>query len=150
MRTLALLLAIAAAPVSAQTIVSDHPPLSPAEAVAVLRGSHSIADYTDYRSPGTGPTVVVMGDSTTPWNWPSNAFEPTRPLANDAGLYAPNYSGYYEPNYLPHYGLSYRSRTPLATRRHVDTRQVATPRPAAPVHIVSLPARPGASAAPRR
>src|SRR3954469_21954965 len=93
----------AAAPSRAQGIISTHPPLSPAEAVAVLRGSHSIADYTDYRPPGLGPTIVMMGPSTTPWDWPAyNAFTPTRPLANDSGYYAPDYAPFYVPNYASH------------------------------------------------
>ncbi len=45
----------------AQGIVSNHPPLSPEEAVAVLRGSQSLADHTDRQSVSAdGPTVYVM------------------------------------------------------------------------------------------
>ncbi len=135
MRTLLVVLTLAA-PVSAQTIVSTHPPLSPEEAVAVLRGSHSVADYTDYRSPGVGPSVVVMGPSTTPWDWPGNAFAPTRPLGNDAGYYAPDYAPFYVPDYAPHYGVYSRERTP---RTRID-RPVAAPRPAEARHIVMPPA----------
>lgn len=47
-------------------IVSTHPPLSPEQAVAVLRGSHSIADRTDVVSvDASGPTVFVMRSSPT-------------------------------------------------------------------------------------
>ncbi len=131
MRTLLLITLLTTAPVSAQTIISNHPPLSPEEAVAVLRGSHSIADYTDYRSPGSGPTIVVMDGSTTPWDWPAGAFAPPRPLSNDGDWYAPNYGGLYGANFRPHYGRStYRSRLPLAARSQV-TRPTRTAVPPA-------------------
>jgi hypothetical protein len=89
--------------------------LAPEEAVRVLRGSHSITDLTDYRSPGRGPTIVVMGESTTPWDWPVNAFAPTRPLANDYddSLYAP--TGY---GYVPYYASNYFGRQRRANPAH--------------------------------
>lgn len=63
---------LTSAPAFAQTFISTHPPLSPAEAVAVLRASHSAADWTDYRGVAPpGPAIVVMGGSTTPWDWPT-------------------------------------------------------------------------------
>lgn len=117
--------------------------LSPEEAVRVLRGSHSIVDLTDYRSPGRGATIVVMGESTTPWDWPPNAFEPTRPLSNpfDYNLNAP--LGY---GYTPYYGTSYSSgrlmrqgHARATTARTDRVAQVPPPPPAAipPRHIVT-------------
>jgi len=116
--------------------------LAPEEAVRVLRGSHSIADLTDYRSPGRGPTIVVMGGSTTPWDWPANAFEPTRPLANDyyGNLYAP--MGY---GYAPSYASSYFGRQGYGHRAHgVGARPAQA--------VVQIPPRPPAVApvAPRQ
>ena len=123
MKIIIVLVATAiAAPASAQSHVygngdlgkplAAETRLSPEEAVRVLRGSHSIVDLTDYRSPGRGPTIVVMGESTTPWDWPPNAFEPTRPLSNafDSNLYAP--LGY---GYTPYYGTSGYGYTPYGT-----------------------------------
>src|SRR3954463_5228380 len=64
MRILIALL-LCAAPASAQ-MVSPTPPLSPEQAVAVLRGSHSFADRTDVVSvDASGPTVFVMRSSAT-------------------------------------------------------------------------------------
>ena len=114
--------------------------LSPEEAVRVLRGSHSIADLTDYRSAGRGPTVVVMGESTTPWDWPASAFEPIRPLGNDyydGNLFAP--IGY---GYPPYYAASYFGRP-----RHTPRGRIATVTSAHAVQ--TLPAPPPASSAPR-
>ena len=113
--------------------------LPPEEAVRVLRGSHSIADLTDYRSPGRGPTVVVMGESTTPWDWPANAFEPIRPLGYgyDGNLFAP--IGY---GYAPYYATSYFDRP-----RHTSLGRIATMPPAHAVQ--TMPSRPASSSAPR-
>jgi hypothetical protein len=118
--------------------------LAPEQAVRVLRGSHSIADLTDYRSPGSGPTVVVMGESTTPWDWPPAAFEPIRPLGNyyDGNSYAPYGYGY---GYAPYYATSYFSRPHhsgfgrTTTVTPLRTVQTTPPPPApssAPRHIV--------------
>jgi hypothetical protein len=147
MRTITLLIAIAvAAPATAQSRVygnadlgkpvAPEARLSPDEAVRVLRGSHSIADLTDYRSGGHGPTIVVMGESTTPWDWPAAAFAPTRPLGNDFdyNLYAPVGIGY-----APYYGSSYSGR-----QRHSGHAQAVNGRTE---HIVAqVPPRPPASA----
>ena len=43
-------------------VQTSAPPLSPAEAVAVLRAHHSLLDRTDARS-GDGPTFVVIRSS---------------------------------------------------------------------------------------
>ena len=146
-----LVATVIAAPASAQSHVygnadlgkplASETRLSPEEAVRVLRSSHSIVDLTDYRSPGRGPTIVVMGESTTPWDWPANAFEPTRPLSNafDYNLYAP--LGY---GYPPYYGTSYsssrlmhRGHARATTARTDHVAQVPPPPPAiAPRHIV--------------
>lgn len=146
MRTLFLIAILTAAPVSAQTIISTHPPLSPAEAAAVLRGSHSIADYTDYRSPGTGPTIVVMGPSTTPWDWSPASFAPTRPLANDGGYYAPDYAPFYGSHYGTTYGRhTYGAYARTARSRGRIDRPVVAPRPRVePVHLTMPSARAGA------
>jgi hypothetical protein len=60
---------LTAAPVAAQTVVSAYPPLSPAEAVAVLRASHSASDLTDVRwlsrDELNGPRIVIMNSSPT-------------------------------------------------------------------------------------
>ena len=149
-----LVAAVIAAPASAQSHVygnadlgkpiATEARLSPEEAVRVLRGSHSIVDLTDYRSPGRGPTIVVMGESTTPWDWPPNAFEPTRPLSNafDYNMYAP--LGY---GYTPYYGTSYSSgrlmhsgysRATTARTDHVaQVPPPPPPPPIAPRHIVT-------------
>jgi hypothetical protein len=93
-------------PAAAQTVISNHPPLSPEDAVRVLRGSHSIADLTDYHSPGTGPTIVVMGDSTTPWDWPMAAFSaveryaPVAPLWPDSTLWLTRSRRSFTPRHL--------------------------------------------------
>lgn len=80
---------LTAAPNAAQTIVSTHPPLSPAEAVRVLRASQSPVDVTDvpfYGLDRSGPLVLVgsrggASASAGPWDWPPEASEPIRPLA---------------------------------------------------------------------
>jgi hypothetical protein len=114
--------------------------LSPEEAVRVLRGSHSIADLTDYRSPGRGPTVVVMGESTTPWDWPASAFEPIRPLGSyyDGNLFAP--IGY---GYAPYYAASYLDRPRHASRGRFPVATVT------PAHAVQAMPAPQPSSAPR-
>jgi len=105
--------------------------LSPEEAVRVLRGSHSIADLTDYRSPGSGPTVVVMGESATPWDWPAAAFDPIQPLGDyyDGNVYAP--MGY---GYAPYYATSYFNRP-----RHSGIGRTTT---VAPAHTIPPPPPP--------
>jgi hypothetical protein len=153
MRMSVILMALtAAAPARAQSPVYSNADLgkpiaaatrlSPEDAVRVLRGSHSIADLTDYRSPGRGPTIVVMGESSTPWDWPATAFEPIRPLGNDydSNLFAP--IGY---GYAPSYASSYfgrgrhTNRAPFATvipARPVQTIPPSLPPSSAPRHIV--------------
>jgi hypothetical protein len=42
------------------TIISNSPPLTPEQAVAVLRGSHSPQDLTDYK--GAPPPWVLIGE----------------------------------------------------------------------------------------
>jgi len=150
MRMSVILMALAlAAPARAQSPIYRNAdlgkpiaaatPLSPEEAVRVLRGSHSIADLTDYRSPGRGPTVVVMGESTTPWDWPATAFEPSRPLGSDydGNLFAP--SGY---GYAPYYASSYFGRPQHTPRGHSATVT------SAPV-VQTMPAPPPPSSASR-
>jgi hypothetical protein len=150
MRMSVILIALAvAAPARAQSPIYGNADLGkpiaaatrlpPDEAVRVLRGSHSIADLTDYRSPGRGPTVVVMGESTTPWDWPPNAFEPIRPLGNydDSNLFAP--IGY---GYTPYYAASYINRP-----RHASGARIATVTSAHAVQAMPPPAPP--SSAPR-
>jgi hypothetical protein len=151
MKTITLLIGIAvAAPASAQSHVygnadlgkpaASEMRLSPEEAVRVLRASHSIADLTDYRSAGHGPTIVVMGESTTPWDWPAAAFAPTRPLGGDfdSGVYAPIGFGY-----APYYATSYSGR-----QRHSGHAPALHSRPE---HIATqVPPPPPPSAAPRR
>ena len=152
MRMSVILMALAvAAPARAQSPIYGNADLgkpiasatrpSPEEAVRVLRGSHSIADLTDYRSPGQGPTVIVMGESTTPWDWPASAFEPVRPLGNDydGNLYAPN--GY---GYTPYYAASYFNRP-----RHTSLGRMASAS-VTPAHAVqTMPPPPRPSIAPR-
>jgi hypothetical protein len=113
-------------------IAASEARLSPEEAVKVLRASHSIADLTDYRSPGSnGPTVVVMGESSTPWDWPATAFEPVQPLGNyyDANVYAP-----YGFGYAPYYATSYFNRP-----HHSGLRRVTSVTPAQAVQPVPPP-----------
>jgi hypothetical protein len=84
MRAFLLLGAVAiAAPALAQSPVytnadlgkpiASTAPLSPDEAVRVLRASHSSADLTDYHGQAGGPTIVptfvMMRPSLTPWEW---------------------------------------------------------------------------------
>jgi hypothetical protein len=151
MRINFMLLALAiAAPARAQSPVYSNADLgkpiasaarlSPEEAVQVLRGSHSIADLTDYRSPGSGPTIVVMGESSTPWDWPAAAFEPIQPLGNfyDGNVYAP-YGGY---GYAPYYATSYLNRP-----RHSGFTRSSTVAPSQAVQ--TMPASPPSSSAPR-
>jgi hypothetical protein len=141
--------ALCAGSAHAQTIISDYPPLSPEEAVRVLRGSHSIADLTDYRSPGKGPTVVVMGSSTTPWTWPDDAFVPPAPLSTDPGWYSP-YNTYYGPGYNNTHYAPRNDR--IHDRTHRTERAPAPPPPAPtppPRHIV-MPAAPSAGLAGHR
>jgi hypothetical protein len=159
MRMSVILMALAvAAPARAQSpiygnadlgkSIAAETRLSPEEAVRVLRGSHSIADLTDYRSPGQGPTVVVMGESTTPWDWPASAFEPIRPLGNyyDGNLFAPieyGYAPYYAATYLNRPRHTSRGRSAVATVTSAHAVQ-APPPPAppssAPRHLV-MPAQ---------
>jgi hypothetical protein len=160
MRTSVMLMAlVVAAPAFAQSPVYSNADLgkplaaatrlSPDEAVRVLRSSHSIADLTDYRSPGSGPTIVVMGESSTPWDWPATAFEPIRPLGNyfDGNLYAP--MGY---GYAPYYATSYFNRprhsgfghTAMVTPAYAV--QTAPPPPARTVQTMAPP--PARSSAP--
>jgi hypothetical protein len=162
MRTAVMLIAIAvAAPASAQSRVYGNADLgkpiaaetrlSPEDAVRVLRASHSIADLTDYRSPGPGPTIVVMGESTTPWDWPANAFAPTQPLGNDyydlnnpyggaGNLYGAVGYGYV-PSAYPYYGSSHfgRHRRGNAVHPSVSARPgrgvAAQPPAATPRHV---------------
>jgi hypothetical protein len=47
-------------------VLSSAPPLSPADAVQVLRNSHSLLDRTTARS-GEGPTFVVVPSSAGPF-----------------------------------------------------------------------------------
>jgi hypothetical protein len=153
MRLSVILMALAvAAPARAQSPTYSNADLgkpiasatrpSPEEAVRVLRGSHSIADLTDYRSPGRGPTVVVMGESTTPWDWPANAFEPIRPLGNyyDGNLFAPigyGYAPYYAATYLDRPRHMSRVRSAVASLTPVHAVQTPPPPPpSAPRHIV--------------
>jgi hypothetical protein len=153
MRLSVILMALAvAAPARAQSPTYSNADLgkpiasatrpSPEEAVRVLRGSHSIADLTDYRSPGRGPTVVVMGESTTPWDWPANAFEPIRPLGNyyDENLFAPigyGYAPYYAATYLDRPRHMSRVRSAVASVTPVHAVQTPPPPPpSAPRHIV--------------
>lgn len=122
-------------------------PLSPEEAVRVLRGSHSIADLTDYRSPGRGPAVVVMGESTTPWGWPASAFEPIRPLGNDydGNLFAPLGYGYPAGyGYAPYYAASYVDLPRHMSHGHIMTATVTPARAAR-----AMPPPPPPSSAPR-
>ena len=113
MRTLTLtaLLAFASpgAPAFAQ-VVSTHPPLSPAEAVRVLRGSHSLADFTDVHfSPADGPRIFVMGGSPTAGPYGEfRPFAPTRRLSRDSYML---YDGR-----LPWYGGGPRDQQ--SRRRH--------------------------------
>lgn len=128
-------LALIAAPTAAQTIISTHPPLSPEEAVRVLRGSHSIADLTDYRSPGTGPTVVVTGASMTPWDWPSDARAPVLPLAPtlwEDTFYIPR--GYRAYGDDAHSFRSGGGGHRAAPRVRADA-PAASPAPPAPIHL---------------
>jgi hypothetical protein len=84
-QTIAVVLAVlmGGVPAMAQTIVSTHPPLSPAEAVRVLRASDSPADRTDALFVDLdGPRIVIFQGSTTPWDWPAEAFTPIRPLSD--------------------------------------------------------------------
>jgi hypothetical protein len=85
---LLLLLPFCAAPAAAQSRVYTNADLGhpraadarpdPAEAVAVLRGSHSIADYTDrHVAPDDGPTFVILGGS--PTAGPYGEFRPFGP-----------------------------------------------------------------------
>jgi hypothetical protein len=152
MKTITLLVAIAAAaPAGAQSHVygntdlgkpvASEARLSPDEAVRVLRGSHSIADLTDYRSAGHGPTIVVMGESTTPWDWPDAAFAPTRPLGNDfdSNLYAPigiGYAPYYASSYSGRQRHSGHPRAVTGRTEHVAAQVPPRPPASAPRHIV--------------
>jgi hypothetical protein len=151
MKIIIMLVATAiAAPASAQSHVYGNADLgkplaaetrlSPEEAVRVLRGSHSIVDLTDYRSPGLGPTIVVMGESTTPWDWPASAFEPIRPLGSyyDGNLFAP--IGY---GYAPYYAASYLDRPRHASRGRFPVATVT------PAHAVQAMPAPQPSSAPR-
>ena len=63
------------------TILSATPPLPPAQAVAVLRGSHSPQDLTDYRAapPPALPQVVFVPSPPRPAPAPS----PSRPSFNN-------------------------------------------------------------------
>lgn len=121
----------------AQTVVSTHPPLSPDEAARVLRSSHSIADLTDYHSPGTGPTIVVMGDSTTPWDWPRPYFsyreryEPVTPLWPESSLWLSR--AYHRERVTPrHLGQSRSVVVESPARGDIATR--------APRHMTMAPA----------
>ena len=147
---LAALALFVSLPAAAQTVISDHPPLSPEEAVRVLRGSHSIADLTDYRSPGSGPTIVVMGDSTTPWDWPMPAFSaadryaPVAPLWPDSIVWlSPSRTrGSFAP---PHpAALSHARPAPTAPAVRVEQ----PPRPAP--RDIAIPAARSAGSARRR
>jgi hypothetical protein len=140
--------ALSAGSAHAQGIVSKYPPLSPEEAVRVLRASHSIADLTDYHSPGEGPTVVIMGSSTTPWTWPDDAIGP-RPLSNDPGWLNP-YDMYYGPGYYNGYSNGYYA--PRTDRMHDRTRRSEAkpaPPPPPPRHVV-MPAVGGGAGTHRR
>ena len=121
-------------------IAASEARLSPEEAVKVLRGSHSSADLTDYRSPGSsGPTVVVMGESSTPWDWPPATFEPVQPLGN---YYDSNYGNLFMPygyGYAPYYATSYVNRP-----RHSDFTRGTTMTP--PHAVQAMPAPPPPSA----
>jgi len=153
MRIIVMLLALAvASPALAQSAVYSNADLgkpiaaptrlSPEEAVRVLRASHSIADLTDYHSPGGGPTIVVMGESSTPGDWPPAAFEPVQPLGNyfDGNVYAP--MGY---GYAPYYATSYAKRPHHSGRGvgmgvtppHAVQPMPPPPPASAPRHIVS-------------
>lgn len=133
---------------SAQSVVSTHPPLSPEEAVRVLRGSHSIADLTDYRGAATGPTIVVMGSSTTPWDWPAAAYTQPRPLASDYPFFAPHYAPRYAPRYESAFFVGSRVRQDHASRDVVE--RPAPPRAVTPGRHIEMSAAPSAGRAVRR
>lgn len=64
-------------------IVSTVPPLAPAEAVAVLRGSHSPQDLTDFRAappPELRPVYVVAPAPVAVVRTPAARESPPRPL----------------------------------------------------------------------
>lgn len=108
----------------AQGIVSTHPPLSPEEAVTVLRGSQSAADWTGIQfgdGRARGPQVVVLRSSTAagPYDWPAEAFAPVAPLSYEPCCYS-----VYVGNGRRH-GGGFRSSQSVVT----------TPAPAAPRHI---------------
>jgi hypothetical protein len=145
---LAVLALLVSLPAAAQTVISDHPPLSPEEAVRVLRGSHSIADLTDYHSPGTGPTIVVMGDSTTPWDWPMAAFSAGERYAPVAPLWPDSTSWLWGPRTR----RSFTPRHPASPFRPAPTMPAARlaqpPRPAP--RDIAIPAARSAGGVRRR
>lgn len=116
MRILIALL-LCAAPASAQ-IVSTHPPLSPEQAVAVLRGSHSIADYTDrHFASDDGPTFFILGGSPT-----AGPYGELRPFGPDRRLDGTSYAdapweqfAYVGRSYGPRYNRAPHAR-PASTR----------------------------------
>lgn len=77
-----LAMLLTAVPAAAQ-IVSTHPPLSPVEAVRVLRASQSPYDVTDLPFFGgnqIGP-LVLIGGSASVRDWPREAYDPIRRLS---------------------------------------------------------------------
>jgi hypothetical protein len=93
---------------AAQTVVSTHPPLSPGEAVRVLRASHSPADRTDAPFVDlSGPHIVIFRGSTTPWDWPADAYTPIAPLSNQPYGYGYGYGAPFWPYGGASVGLSF-------------------------------------------
>ncbi len=110
-----LLLVLVVAPAAAQSRLytnadlarplSATGPTTPAEAVRILRTSHSPYDVTDVPFYGAnrmiGPEVVIAGHASSgPWDWPAEAYEPIRPLSEpwSSSMYLP-WQGFYP--YVP-------------------------------------------------
>jgi len=97
-----------AAPAFAQRVVSDHPPLSPAEAVRVLQSSRSPRDIANRPIlDRAGPQIVIFGTpgAIAPWDWPAETYTPIRPLSNSPYGYLP----------APFYGYGYDYALPIVT-----------------------------------
>ena len=151
---LVLAVAFAAAagrPSTAQTIVSNHPPLAPDEAVRVLRSSHSLSDMANrpILDPD-GPRVYVIGHDASDDVLPP--LPPPEPLSRDRIMPVP-YGGYFDGGYpWGGYGVI-RTGPRHHSREHTRSTTVAsppTPAPPPPPRNLVMGVAPSAGVAARR